>query len=155
LGWLASIANFRDRFRFQKLPRRINLPDAKPVTIQKRLSRIFGYHEALNQLRNSAVSIIDDQRWGVWFRELPDHPSVQIGRTPRRAVEQVVNDAGNVLRIRRPTLTPPPEPPTILVEWLERGWEKYPGEIKVHEFRNIAVAGKALNRDSRCDWLAQ
>lgn len=117
------------------------MPDVKPVTLQKRLSRIFGYLEALNQLRNPAVSIIDDQRWVLWFKDLPNHPSLQIGQAPNQADENIAESGDHVLKVKKPVLSRPPEPPGILADWLERGWERYPGEVKVREFRNVIVDG--------------
>jgi hypothetical protein len=97
------------------------VPDVRSVTLQKRLSRIFGYLEALNQLRNPAVSIIDDQRWVLWLKDLPSHPSLQVGQAPNQADENTAESGDHVLKVRKPVLSRPPEPPEILADWLERG----------------------------------
>lgn len=127
------------KFRLSQISLEVEiLGDSKPVTVHKRLSRIFSYLEALNQARNPAVSVIDDQRWALRLRDLPSHPSVQVGVAPSRAEDRVENTNGDhVLRVQRPALSRPPEPPAILSDWLERGWDKYPGQIKTLEFRNI------------------
>ncbi len=44
-----------------------------------RTAQVFRYLEALNQHRNPAKRQIHEQLWTLWFRDLPDHPSIRRG----------------------------------------------------------------------------
>ena len=84
-----------------------------------RVARIFRYLEALNQHRNPAKRQIQEQLWLLWFRDLPDHPSIRRGTVaqssnviagaktePRSDLEKAGDDF--VLKVRRPTVTHAP-----------------------------------------------
>ncbi len=43
--------------------------------VGKRLTQVFRYLEALNQLRNPAKRQIDEQLWVLWFQISRIHPS--------------------------------------------------------------------------------
>lgn len=105
---------------------------------REKLTRVFRYLEALNQHRNPAKRQISEQPWVLWFRDLPDHPSITRGAVSNS------DDGSNkekgtedfVLRVQRPTLTHAPPPPDPIIPWLERGWEDPFKEISVRESRN-------------------
>lgn len=112
-----------------------------------RLSRVFHYLEALNQHRNPAKRHIRDQLWVLWFRDLPDHPSirrgfpnqssaVEPGGLARPEGERTEEDF--VLTVRRPTLTRPPTSPDVISPWLEQGWDDPFADIQVRESLNEA-----------------
>jgi len=96
-----------------------------------KLTRVFRYLEALNQHRNPAKRQIREQLWSLWLRDLPDHPAVKRGASKSspakaKAAESPGGDAsadGFVLKVQRPVLTPPPEPPSTIAAWLEAGWD--------------------------------
>ena len=119
--------------------------DSETLRIAKdRTAQVFRYLEALNQHRNPAKRQIHEQLWTLWFRDLPDHPSIRRGtvdESPSSDVgaetsEQKGTDASDCV-VRRPTLTRAPSPPEVLSEWLERGWEDPAGEVRVRESRNV------------------
>jgi len=96
-----------------------------------KLTRVFRYLEALNQHRNPAKRQIEEQPWSFWLRELPEHASVQRG-TARATAGKEKNgvspggedrSASYVLKVRRPRLTNPPEPPDEIADWLEECWD--------------------------------
>jgi hypothetical protein len=118
----------------------------------RRLTQVFRYLEALNQHRNPAIRHLEDQLWRLWFRELPEHPSIR-----KRAVGDE-NDPSSresstggepkgvpdfVLRVRRPKLTPCPAPPDQLVSWLQKDWGEPTPEFKLRPSRN------ELDRDGK------
>jgi hypothetical protein len=104
-------------------------PDDESLPIgRKRATQIFRYLEALNQHRNPASRRqLDDQLWHLWFRDLPEHPSVRRAEfadatsPPAVAAEDAppVLDDDFVLKVRRPRLTTCPFPPEVLAPWLE------------------------------------
>ena len=102
--------------------------DAEKLRVARdKLTRVFRYLEALNQHRNPAKRQIREQPWSFWLHDLPEHPSIQRGsaREARRTGNsQSVEDVANyVLKVQRPRLTRPPEPPEEIAAWLEDGWD--------------------------------
>ena len=123
--------------------------DADALRVARdKLTRVFRYLEALNQHRNPAKRQIREQLWTVWFRELPDHPSVRRGtprqRTAPEASETNVaqdragarDEQAFILKVNRPRLTTSPPPPEELTQWLERGWEDPSKEISIRSTMN-------------------
>src|SRR5258707_15034421 len=94
-----------------------------------KLTRVFRYLEALNQHRNPAKRQIREQLWNLWLHDLPDHPSIKRGGVKSRASKAASSEGQNgetggasfVLKVQRPSLTPPPTPPPEIAEWLETG----------------------------------
>jgi len=114
-------------------------------TGRDRVARVFRYLEALNQHRNPAKRQIREQLWLLWFRDLPDHPSIRrgiVGQSsndstgattgPRSDLEKAGDDF--VLKVRRPTVTHAPRPPEVITSWLERGWEDPTGEVRIRAY---------------------
>lgn len=109
-----------------------------------RLSRVFQYLEALNQHRNPPKRQIRDQLWSLWLKDLPDHPAIQRGRPPTAEENktETTNPSGSheeedfILKVARPRLTRPPDPPAELKLWLEIGWEDPSKEVNVRKTRN-------------------
>ncbi len=117
-------------------------PDKLRIARDK-LTRVFRYLEALNQHRNPAKRQIREQLWSLWLRNLPEHPSIKRGAakagSPRAKGKEnqatADNSEGFVLKVQRPSLTRPPEPPNGLAAWLEAGWEDPSEEILVRQTR--------------------
>src|SRR5712664_3485518 len=86
---------------------------------REKLTRVFRYLEALNQHRNPAKRQIGEKLWSLWLHDLPDHPSIKQGASKSgpaksKAAEfqnSDTNSGGFVLKVQRPALTSPPEPP--------------------------------------------
>jgi len=99
--------------------------------IKLKLTAIFRYLQALDQLRNPVERNIEDQLWKLWLRDLPNHPAVQRGMVSSNSEES----EDYLLKVRRPRLTEAPRPPQELFEWLEDGWEKVDGVVRIREER--------------------
>jgi very-short-patch-repair endonuclease len=105
--------------------------DAEKLRVaREKITRVFRYLEALNQHRNPPKRQIKEQPWHLCLHELPVHPSVKLGGVKASSAKaksadgqtEVVN-ATFSLRVQRPHLTQPPEPPNEIVSWLEPGWD--------------------------------
>src|SRR5216684_9324321 len=98
---------------------------------REKLTRVFRYLEALNQHRNPAKRQIREQLWSLWLHDLPDHPSIKRGSIKSVPARSKALDSQNgetsscefILKVQRPALTSPPEPPNTIVTWLESGWD--------------------------------
>src|SRR5713226_7305883 len=111
---------------------------------REKLTRVFRYLEALNQHRNPAKRQIREQLWSFWLHDLPDHPSIKRGASKsapaKSKAAEFQNDdtssGGFVLKVQRPALTAPPEPPDTIATWLEAGWDDPSKEPSVIASRN-------------------
>jgi very-short-patch-repair endonuclease len=112
-----------------------------------KIVRVFRYLEALNQHRNPVQRQLSSQQWSFWLRDLPNHPSTQRGvlRSPARTAKDdisqgVDSDHGEnfVFKVRRPKLSPPPEPPREIANWLKDGWDDPAKKAAFHETRKNA-----------------
>ena len=108
---------------------------------REKLTRVFRYLEALNQHRNPAKRQIREQLWSLRLCDLPEHSSIQRGEVKppsakgKKANEETASDDGAsyVLKVQRPRLTRPPEPPEEIVGWLCNGWDDPSNEVSVEE----------------------
>jgi hypothetical protein len=108
---------------------------------REKLTRVFRYLEALNQHRNPAKRQIREQLWSLWLRDLPLHSSIQRGTV--KASSSKSKDANTpsaedanasyVLKVQRPRLTRPPEPPEEIGAWLDPGWDDPSSHVSVQE----------------------
>src|SRR6266705_1992422 len=111
---------------------------------REKLTRVFRYLEALNQHRNPAKRQIREQLWSLWLHDLPDHPSIKRGTSKSASAKNKSTDSQNddtgsggfVLKVQRPSLTSPPEPPAAIATWLESGWDDPSNEPSVIASRN-------------------
>ena len=109
---------------------------------RERVTKVFQFLEAFNQLRNPVKRIVGEQSWVLWLHDLPDHPAVRIG-----VITEVPDDEGVaadttdtirpstpdnvILQVSQPDLTPAPAPPPEIVEWLLPGWDRIDGAVQV------------------------
>jgi very-short-patch-repair endonuclease len=111
---------------------------------REKLTRVFRYLEALNQHRNPAKRRIHEQLWSVWLHDLPEHPSIKRGASKTAPASSKsaesqnadTSSSGFVLKVQRPALISPPEPPGTIATWLETGWDDPSKEPSVSESRN-------------------
>jgi very-short-patch-repair endonuclease len=113
-----------------------------------RLLHVFQYLEALNQHRNPPKRQIRDQLWTLWFKDFPDHPAIQLGRPRTLDKNGAENTEASstrqeddfILKVARPKLTRPPEPPAEIKSWLESGWDDPSKDPAVRKTKNETVA---------------
>jgi len=72
----------------------------------------------------------------MWLHDLPDHPFIQRGNIQAALNGDVEDETGQdefILKVRRPRLTEPPEPPKEIVPWLQNGWQQADGKVSVQD----------------------
>jgi very-short-patch-repair endonuclease/Cdc6-like AAA superfamily ATPase len=128
-------------------------PDLQPITdnnaapggpdlcenltlVRERLTKLFKFLKAYSDLRNPPVRDIDQQPGVIWLGKLPAHAAVELFRDVPRT-EEAFEDNDIVLRLQRPTTTPCPEPPALLAEWLNPGWDDFSGQAEAMSSRNL------------------
>src|SRR5712671_5758343 len=121
-----------------------DMSDAKSQRVgRERIARVFRYLKALNEHRNPAKRDLSEQPWALWFRNLPDHPSIQ-----RRVLNgKDAEEDDFVLKVGRPTFTQAPPPPLPIVEWLEGDWEDPEAEVLLVEAKGD-VGSEPIRFDS-------
>src|SRR6266852_335503 len=130
----------------------------RPVTLQparEKITRVFRYLEALNQHRNPVQRELSGQLWSVWLHDLPVHPSIQRGVARLNPPAAGAQDASAqsseesfVFKVRRPKLSPPPDPPKQITLWLKEGWEDPARKAACHEIRpQLAIPGETGETD--------
>jgi very-short-patch-repair endonuclease len=116
--------------------------DAEKLRVARdKLTRVFRYLEALNQHRNPPKRQIREQPWSLALRDLPEHPSIQRGagkagysKTKNGNSHSMEDGGANyVLKVQRPRLTRPPEPPEEIAVWLGDGWDDPSNAVIVAE----------------------
>src|SRR5712672_689967 len=114
--------------------------DAAKLRIARdKLTRVFRYLEALNQHRNPAKRQLREQLWSLRLRDLPEHASIQLGGAKSlktkngNGEDSELGGSNYVLKVRRPRLTRPPEPPEEISAWLENGWDDPSNAVAVEE----------------------
>jgi very-short-patch-repair endonuclease len=115
--------------------------DEKLRVAREKLTRVFRYLEALNQHRNPAKRQIREQPWSLRLRDLPLHSSLQRGALKASSAKPKDGNGTNaedvnsscVLKVQRPRLTRPPEPPEEIAAWLQPGWDDPSGHISFQE----------------------
>ncbi|MBK9989718.1 MAG: AAA family ATPase [Verrucomicrobia bacterium] len=106
---------------------------------RQRLSKLFEYLKAYSDLRHPPVRDIAQQLGAIWLGKLPAHPAVELFRElPKIEDDFEGNDI--VLRLKRPAITPCPEPPAILSGWLTPDWDSFSGTVEALSSRNQSVA---------------
>jgi len=87
----------------------------------------------------------------MWFHDLPDHPCIRFGKVPETASEADEDDTSGtkkytedeyILKVRRPKLTNPPEPPREIVPWLQKGWQNVDGRVSIEPTIQTSAGGQ-------------
>lgn len=115
----------------------------------ERARQLFLFLKAYAERNVPHARRLNEQLWILRLRELPQHPAVTIGEvqlesSANQAAADEDLDAVPLLRVKRPKLTPAPRPPAILADFLEQGWERCDGEIKVRSTRNVRRDGQTV-----------
>src|SRR5437588_2902465 len=109
--------------------------DAEKLRVaREKITRVFRYLEALNPPRKPPKRQIREQPWHLWLHDLPAHPAIRLsttksgpGSTKSKSAdvqqEPALASSTFSLRVQRPQLTLPPEPPYDTASWLEPGWD--------------------------------
>ncbi|MCW3098349.1 MAG: Protein of unknown function (DUF559)/UvrD/REP helicase [Chthonomonadaceae bacterium] len=110
---------------------------------QQRITRIFRYLQAYNQIKNPVRLSVQEYDWSLWFHDLPEHPCIDAFHQSDDDPDDLVpddldkepvlpdGDADLLLRVGRPEITSCPTPPEDLLPWLEPGWENPDAEAAI------------------------
>jgi very-short-patch-repair endonuclease len=108
----------------------------------ERTRQVFQYLKAFAERNVPIRRTIAEQLWSQRLLDLPNHPTIAVGEvrltvTNRQGNANEEPDETPLIRIRRPKLTQPPRPPSVLSDFLLRGWERVDGSIEIQPTRNV------------------
>ncbi len=99
---------------------------------------------------------LDEHEWTLRLSDLPTHSSIVIGEVLLSSDASNQGDAGGngaLVTVRRPKLTDAPPPPSLLGDWLDKGWQDPSGEIHVRQELHVQRDGEteveAFSQDQR------
>ncbi len=108
--------------------------------VRDRVSRLFQYVRAINQLRNPIQRHIRELDWTlrlVISRRIPVSPE---GSAPPPTPGAAADDppaSDALLRVERPTLKPIPPPPREISDWVEDGWQTFAQPAQSRSSRRV------------------
>src|SRR5437016_2694164 len=107
---------------------------------QSRLTQVFKFLKALNQLRNPVPRDLTGYSQILWIDKWPIHPTIVIQRGDRNDRDDdsdVDAEMEPTIRIQRARLTSCPNPPSVLKDWLKPTWQSVDAEVEVLQSRNF------------------
>ena len=124
---------------------------------RSKLIQIFRYIQALNQLRHPPQKEINDQPWVLWFHDLPNHPCIRRGLSSTTTTDEddsaIVDDF--ILKVSRPKLTEPPNPPKEIIPWLKDGWQNVDAKVEINQTVRTGANNQIQNMNFNDDPLRQ
>lgn len=107
---------------------------------QSRLTKVFKFLKALNELRNPVPRDLSAYSQVLWIDKWPVHPTIIVQRGNREEGEDDADidvDMEPTIRVQRAWLTPCPNPPNVLADWLKPTWQSVDDQVEVLESRNF------------------
>ncbi len=137
-----------------------------------KLIQIFRYVQAFHQLQNPVKRNIQEQPWVLWLHVFPDHPCIRWGTilatesavALRRSDTATARQSGKVteadgndfiLKVRRPKLVDPPEPPKDIAPLLQNGWQDVNGNVALDPKKAVSAYEDPRRRSLLEQWTAE
>ena len=115
-------------------------PERRAEVAQSRLTQVFKFLKALNELRNPVPRDLSAYSQILWLDKWPTHPTIVIQRGERENNEEETDvdaEMEPTIRVQRARLTACPNPPTLLDGWLNPTWQSVDAEVEVLQSRNF------------------
>ena len=115
-------------------------PERSVEVAQSRLTQVFKFLKALNQLRKPVRRDLSAYSQILWLNRWPTHPTIIVQRGDREDNEDEADvdaEMEPTIRVPRARLTACPNPPTLLDGWLNPTWQSVDAEVEVLESRNF------------------
>src|SRR5262245_39071768 len=123
-----------------------------------RVKQVFRFLKAFAEQNLPVRRRMADHHWAQWLNDLPLHPSILVGEvqvTGTSDAAPAAEGAGDqpLITIRRPVLTPPPDPPESILPFLETGWNDPDQPVEIVQARDVPHNGttktERLDSDKR------
>lgn len=93
---------------------------------------LYKYVKDLCALKYTVVSDVSKQYWTCFLKDIPNDPD-NIIMYYRDRVEEETSDNMVLLEVKKPEFQRCPDPPALIIEWLEPGWDKFTNNPKHKE----------------------
>ena len=99
---------------------------------RSRLTQLFKFLQALDQLKNPVVREVNEQPWLLALNDIPDHATIVLREYDSSSDDLDDTDSTApanssirtpILTVKQPTLADCPAPPAELIPWLAAGWD--------------------------------
>lgn len=101
-------------------------------------------------LKYTVVTDISKQYWTCFLKDIPNDPE-NITMYFRDRVEEETNDDMVLLEVRKPEFQQCPQPPELIREWLEYGWDRFTNTPSYTETLNDRATARSTINDSDSD----
>ena len=119
-----------------------DFPPAEGQALE-RARNLFRFLKAFAERSTPVHRRLQQHAWTLDLRDLPSHSSVSLDNA-LSAADAADDEPAPLLRVARPRLTRAPEPPALLREHLEPGWDRADAAIQVRPTRNVVRAGETV-----------
>ena len=119
--------------------------DRSTEVAHNRLTQVFKFLKALNELRNPVPRDLFAYSQILWIDNWPVHPTIVVQRGDREDKEDDADvdvEMEPTIRVQRARLTSCPNPPNVLCDWLKPTWQSVDAEIEVLKSRNFISKDK-------------
>ncbi|MCW2278211.1 AAA domain-containing protein [Heliophilum fasciatum] len=100
---------------------------------RRRLRQVFQFLQAMNEVRNPAITQVEELPWQLWLDDLPVHPCIVRGMTDDTSA--AIDGEQWLLKVRRPVCKEAPPLPAELVGWVAEGWQHIDKKVTIFEKR--------------------
>ena len=111
---------------------------------------LYTYIKELCALKYRVVTDVEKQYWEYYLKDIPDDPE-NISIFYRDRVEEETDDSTVLLTVRKPDFQRCPEPPAVLIKWLEPGWDRFTNIAKVKNTLSTGVAENSGGEELRLE----
>lgn len=97
---------------------------------------LYKYIKELCALKYTIITDISKQYWTCLLKDIPNDPENITIYYRDRVEEEDVNDNMVLLEVKKPEFQRCPDPPDIIIDWLEPGWDRF---TKTPNFKKTLV----------------
>jgi len=126
---------------------------------RSKLIQVFRYVQAFNHLQNPVQQHIEAQSWVMWFHDLSNYPGIRVGARSEQdtiippSKEAMANDDSFILKVRRPKLTEPPEPPKEILPFLQANWQNVDYKVALNPLTRADVINDPGRKRLFDEWV--
>lgn len=120
---------------------------------KEKIVALYKYVEELCSLKYRIVTDVEKQYWIQYVRDIPiDTDNISVFY--RDKTDEYSGEDTTLLVVRKPDFQRCPEPPTVLAEWLESGWDRYTNDIKIKKIKSENFARELCLEEKESEFFS-